>query len=944
MGKFYLSKLKTKEELKRIIAERWNYELLPQLPFAIDFKEETDRKIIESAVVAEHARFRMGFFRLNEDVKSRFQTIGQFLRSTEREIIAQIPVDQRQTKLFVFSSKEGEWWHFVHVQQLGSRFKLKRFVIEPDNRDKLRTACERLDKIKIDPATDTTLQKVKTKHKEAFSIEAITNKFFKEYIELFNNIKQHLYSQKKNIDDALGTAHHYTHQLLNRIMFLYFVQKRDCFGGNKNFFRTFWNAYRDNFEDKNEFFQLWLKVLFFEALNHKFFPREYFKLPKPYPDFNEILQFAPFLNGGLFKSNELDQVDYQVEDKYFVDIFDFFENYNFTVQENTPLDQDLSIDPEMLGNIYEMLVNVSETEDERHKTGIFYTSKTEIELMVRRTLVEFLSRKTEVEKKKLYQFIFHEENGQKLPDFSKQERDILLKELDEIKIVDPACGSGHYLVVATQILYQLKKTLYQQRGITPDKFKLKKEIIENSIFGVDVKEWATDVAKLRLWLDLFVDAKEGQFKRPEPLLPSLSFKIRVGDSLLQEIGGVYFSPSAIHGLPSSLKGLLVQLKNLKKRFYYNDQFVSENQIKGQELGFYRAILEEKIKENQARINKLKSPLIQAFQQKLVKVANGKGDFEQIKLPLKNQKEIEKLEEENRLLREQEAKLSLKSKFAFWPIEFAEVFVEKGGFDIVIANPPYVRQEIINDPTGRIANKQEYKEKLGKQIEEDWNDPNGDLVNIPKRSDLYVYFYLKGLKLLNLNGILCYISSNSWLDVGYGAKLQEILLRRTPTIAIYDNQVKRSFKHADINTVIVILGTPKEKDWQDRLKENIVRFVMFKKPFEEIISPDIFLKVEKVEKREENELFKVFPVKQIDLWKNGAELPKDQIELRPEHYQYQGDKWGGKYLRAPEIYWKILERGKNKLVRLGDIAEVRFGIKTGANKFFYLEDVTDLLEE
>jgi len=269
--------------------------------------------------------------------------------------------------------------------------------------------------------------------------------------------------------------------------------------------------------------------------------------------------------------------------------------------------------------------------------------------------------------------------------------------------------------------------------------------------------------------------------------------------------------------------------------------------------------------------------------------------------------------------------------------------------LIIANPPYVRQERIEDLTN-FYSKKKYKEKLIEQTKLDWSyDFKGKLIKSPipqrfdKKCDLYVYFYLKGLKLLNPDGVLCYISSNSWLDVGYGKILQEILLKRFPIVAIYDNQVKRSFKHADINTIIAILKAPKTKDFDKEIKENEVSFVMFKKPFEEIMFSEVFIDLEKKEgfkeypegKRRETEIFRIHKINQKELYEFGKDKKTGE---------YIGNKWGGKYLRAPEIYWIILKKGRDKLVRLGDIAEVRRGFTTGANEFFYVEDVTDEIED
>lgn len=123
--------------------------------------------------------------------------------------------------------------------------------------------------------------------------------------------------------------------------------------------------------------------------------------------------------------------------------------------------------------------------------------------------------------------------------------------------------------------------------------------------------------------------------------------------------------------------------------------------------------------------------------------------------------------------------------------------------------------------------------------------------------------------------------------------------------------------------------------------------MFKKPFEEIVRADILIKIYQTQKRFSDDDFRVFPIKQNELLRAGTVYAgnyqtEDQNKIGGG--KYEGDKWGGKYLRAPDIYWKILEKGKDKLVRLGDIAEVRRGFTTGVNEFFYVEDVTDKIED
>lgn len=160
--------------------------------------------------------------------------------------------------------------------------------------------------------------------------------------------------------------------------------------------------------------------------------------------------------------------------------------------------------------------------------------------------------------------------------------------------------------------------------------------------------------------------------------------------------------------------------------------------------------------------------------------------------------------------------------------------------------------------------------------------------------------------------------------------------------VLDNQAKRSFAQADVNTVIALFSSP--DDHRDWTLNKTARFVMFKVPFEHILSPIIFDEIEATRERKVTPEYRTSPAIQKTLLEDGWEWPEEADEEAKKRFgftlkgsKYGGNKWGGKYLRAPDIYWTILEKGKGKLVRLGDIAEVRFGIKTGANEFFYLDD-------
>jgi len=942
---FYLAEIKKEEGLKKLFIEKWNWSPPRISNLFFNFSEEVKEKISSLSLLAEKENFKIFFFNLHNLSKPEKE-----LKKLERAIITHPEIrGDVDISIFIFSGNNFEYLDFVKAEKVGGNIRTKRFFISPENRDKLRTPCEQLENLKLEP-TKISHSYIKSRIEEAFSVEAVTERFYEEYIELFEKIKKELIRQKvetgkENKEERLRD---FIHQILNRIMFLYFVQKRECFGGDKNFLVNFWDAYKNSLKGKNKFHQEWLNVLFFEALCK---PSWLFEEKKYLGKFNEILKNAPYLNGGLFEKDELDEIGWIIPDDLFEDIFEFFESYNFTVEENTPFEINIAINPEMLGNIYEHLVNVEESE-EQAKAGIFYTPKVEIDLMIRRALVEFLFNKTKIKKEKLYQFVFPEELIEIKDPFTKEEAEKVLYELDNVLILDPACGSGHYLVVAEQILYDLKKVLWEKLNKPhSSKYEEKKRIIERNIYGNDIKKWAVNIAKLRLWLDLFVDAEEDLLSnQAEPLLPNLNFKIRWGDSLVQRIGKDLIPlrkiKKFIEGRRSDLK-IIIQKKSYVYRTSDREEFQRTLYLEKKLL--LNALEDVEIRAKQ-EIQKVSSQLQKEYPT-LFPMKNKAKQVQLFEKELKKQRELlQRTLNEIRILKEELKKE--KEVPMIWDLAFAEVFQMemKKGFDIVIANPPYVRQERIED-LNKFYSKSEYKEKLIEQTRLDWNyDYEGKIKSkspIPekfdKKCDLYVYFYLKGLKLLNPNGILCYISSNSWLDVCFGRVLQEVLIKRCPIVAIYDNQVKRSFKHADVNTIIALIKAPKERDFDEEVKNNEVRFVMFKKPFEEIMFSEIFIDLEKNHnlkafqegKRRENEIYRLHIVNQKDLWEFG----KDE-----KTGQYVGNKWGGKYLRAPEIYWKILEKGKGKLVRLGDIAEVRFGIKTGANEFFYVEDVTDKIED
>jgi len=932
--KFYLSEIYSKDDLRKLFIERWNWNFPDIKKLHLDFPDELNKKIKSLEILAEKLQHKVIYFEVHE-----LKNAERELKSIERKILSFAEVKKLvDFSIFIFSTTDYEFIDFVKSEKLGPKIQIKRFSITPETRNKLRTPSEQLENLNVlnKAASFSSIQECVD---NAFSVEIVTKKFYEGYIDVFRKIKKALIRQKIEVEHKDKKLTEFTHQILNRIMFIYFIQKRGCFNGNKNFMDDFWDAYKSGFKGKNKFHTDWLTTLFFESLCN---PPWLYKEKDYLGIFNEVLKNAPYLNGGLFERNELDNIGWVIPDKLFDDIFEFFESFNFTVEESTPLDIDIAINPEMLGNIYEHLVNIEERQEQKG-SGIFYTPKTEIELMIRRSLVEFLYAKTRIKKDNIYYLIFEDETDIKKL-FNRNEAAKILHELDQILILDPACGSGHYLVSVVKILYLLKERLWKYLGKKHlGKYEEKKKIIEKNIYGNDVKEWAVETAKLRLWLELFVDAEEERLKDySAPLLPNFKFKIRSGDSLVQRIGTSLVPLRKIKSILTERREDLKYLIKKKESVYesgsvreYSDTIDWEKKILQNALGYMKIKLTQKLQRRHKR---------QTFNTDW----SHKNE--------KEEKETEVLEKELKAIIEfKEALSKLKEPPMIWDLAFAEVFAKKNGFDIVIANPPYVRNEKIEDPTGFYI-KTEYISKLIEQTIADWSyDYNGKLIynpdssthpipnNFPKKSDLYVYFYLKGLKLLNKNGVLCYISSNSWLDVKFGTKMQEILLNNVPIIAVYDS-VKRSFKHADINTIIALMKAPITKGQKREVENNIVRFIMFKKSYEEIMDPDVFINIEK-----DDNLVPLTEgkMRSTDIYRLHTATQKELLEYgKGEKGNYEGNKWGGKYLRAPEIYWRILEKGKDKLVKLSKIAIIE-GYIHGNNigykfpKTYFVESLEEL---
>ena len=358
-------------------------------------------------------------------------------------------------------------------------------------------------------------------------------------------------------------------------------------------------------------------------------------------------------------------------------------------------------------------------------------------------------------------------------------------------------------------------------------------LIENCIYGVDIQPIATQIAKLRFFISLIVeqkidDTRENRGVRP---LPNLETKFVAANTLL----GVE-KPAQMTLRNPEIDNKEKALEEVRRRHFTARTPCTKDRYRQRDA------------ELRAEISRL---------------------LKRDGFPSETTEKIARWDPYNQ-----------NTSADFFDPEW--MFGITKGFDVVIGNPPYVRQEKIKGL--KPALKKHYTCYTG-------------------AADLYVYFYERGLQLLSPKGIHTFICSNSWLDVNYGAPLQKYLLDNTTKAVICHSEAEREFESADINTIVSILhnGTPDA--------DSYLRFLTFK-TF--IGDPDV---------------------------QNRRERTRTYTDLKQEgtrEHKYIGDKWGGKYLRAPDIYWTILEKGKDKLVRLGDVAEVRRGFTTGANEFFYLD--------
>lgn len=710
-------------------------------------------------------------------VKLKKKTSIERARTMQRNFIAWYLNGSRggelkDAALTAFVSPNEEDWRFSLIKmdyrfEEGKKGRVKveeeftparRWSFLVGKNEKSHTAQIRLVPIIADDRHNPTLSELE----EAFNIEKVTKEFFEKYRDLFLRTKETLDevvaanpNVKADFESKGVNTIDFAKKLLGQIVFLYFLQKKGWFGvardagwgtGSKQFLRELFEGRHGSYKN---FFNDILEPLFYEAL----------RIDRDHDDgyYSRFNCKIPFLNGGLFDPilnydwvhtdiilpNELFSNDLKTKEGDAGNgILDIFDRYNFTVKEDEPLEKEVAVDPEMLGKVFENLLEVKD----RKSKGTYYTPREIVHYMCRQSLINYLytslndstvsyeelgkqqavmfkdmSKKPQMDlmiehratplipKEDIETLIkYGEQVGEneaaveakgketeryfyRLPESIRQSAHLIDKKLADIKVCDPAIGSGAFPVGMMSEIVKTRLVLnsylrHSREGGNPEyakrtPYNFKRQCIEKSLYGVDIDPGAVEIAKLRLWLSLVVD--EEDIKQIKPL-PNLDYKIVCGNSLSSV--NIMFHHQA-----------LLKLEDLKGRF-----FEETNPKK-------KAALKEEI---------------------------------------------------DNLISE----ITHNDKHFDFKVYFSEVINHRGGFDVVIANPPYVRQEAIKD----------IKPELKKEF--------GDFYC--GTADIYTYFYRRGLDVLRTSGHLCFIAPNKFMRAGYGKNNRNLLATvATPKLII-----------------------------------------------------------------------------------------------------------------------------------------------------------------
>jgi len=518
--------------------------------------------------------------------------------------------DEKDAALVAFVSPSEKQWRFSYVKmeyatiekesgRVGVETRLtpaRRFSYIVGEGESCHTAQTRFLSLLQDTKNDPKLADIE----EAFSVEAVTKEFFKRYVELFENIHQaleKLIKKDKSIRDEFQSRNvntvDFAKKLMGQIVFLYFLQKKGWLGvekgkdwgtGPHDFLRRLaegeYGAYANYFNDV-------LEPLFYDTLatdrGHEAWCKR-FKCR------------IPFLNGGLFEAlggYDWRKTDILLPNRLFINndpveegitgtgVLDVFDRYNFTVNEAEPLEKEVAIDPEMLGKVFENLIE----ENRRKGLGAYYTPREIVHYMCQESLINYLDtalnkEKELVPRKDIETFIHtgdqaaHYEaarmSGTKtykpeLPKSIETHARLMDDKLIDVTICDPAVGSGAFPVGMMTEIVRTRSALTPYFNDIHERtpYFFKRHAIQNCLYGADIDPGAVEIAKLRLWLSLVVDEEDVKQVKP---LPNLDYKVMAGNSLL---GFPFKSPR------------LSKIEQLKQEFFGETDYGEKAKLKSE---------------------------------------------------------------------------------------------------------------------------------------------------------------------------------------------------------------------------------------------------------------------------------------------------------------------------------------------------------------------------
>lgn len=633
--------------------------------------------------------------------------------------------------------------------------------------------------------------------------------------------------------------------LVNRLLFLKFVERKGWLDGDRDYLA---NRFR-------------------QAGAGRFWPDVLVPLCS-----GELIGAVPRLSAELFaRSTAWNDTQVAVEARVFTTLFDTLLNpYAFTFAAAPPGAR--ACTQETLGFAYEALIA------DRHGQGAYYTHPAEVALMCRESLRSYLHLHCpQVDQAAVAELLSHPPDAaQTVPGCSPEHALPLYAALHAVTVCDPATGSGMFLVAMLRQIcagmralgrllvdYAPFRVAVDGGGLTDpqDAFALGSHILTHSLYGCDIDTRAIECARLRLRIELLSTCDT-----PRPL-PNLAETVRVGEALIGVVGtradGTLVTledgrawPAPAARVPADAKPEVKIPADLAHLVALRGRYVTACTPAEAEH------LRTQVATARARVLRLLAPDCPAHRYA--------GDH------------------------------------VVWPVDFPAIFHSaQPGFDILIGNPPYLRQELIDAAYAALGSPVRKHD-----LQDLYHRLSG--CRVKGSADLYIYFFLRGLALLRPDGgTLCYISSNAWLDVAYGAALQHAIVTRTAACTIYDSHARRSFDAAAVNTAITLLQTAGAPGRAGRR----ATFVLFNQPFEHISG--------RRDPVAHPGSARVHTVAYADLGSGSA---------------VQGH-WGGRYLRAPDAVLQVMARCRSQLVPLARLANMRFGIKTGANAFFYLDQAT-----